>query len=501
MRSFMSFFTKISQTEPLTEPEPQSTLGSDNVQIDPGAHTGYVDSVTFSPDGKSIASGAWDKTIRIWDAQSLTSIGAPLRGHTSVISSVSYSPLGDMIASGSWDSTIRLWDTSTRQPIGVPLEGHDGDVNSIAFSPGTNFIASGSSDRTVRLWDAKHRTPAADPFEGHSYVIYSVAFSPRGTQIVSGSADMTIRIWDIEYETTVVGPLKGHTQGVRSAVFSPNGFQIISGSEDRTLLLWDIRSGSIIGKPLEGHTSWVSSVSFSPSGIYVASGSDDKTVRAWDIRTCREVVGPFEQHTDTVCSVAFSPCGERIVSGSYDETIKIWNMLESKSAAESDVISKIEDSSNEIMGTDAINQHMSVQGIFNLLVRHGCVDLSTQMSTKQDAALISGGGFGDIWQGKLHDGTHVAIKAWRTSLIEQCDYKTLKRATREIHFWSKMKHENVHQLMGVIIFMEHSLGMVSEWMDNGNLHDYLRKNPSVDRFQLSIQFASGLAYMHNCNMI
>ncbi|CAE6405708.1 unnamed protein product [Rhizoctonia solani] len=147
----------------------------------------------------------------------------------------------------------------------------------------------------------------------------------------------------------------------------------------------------------------------------------------------------------------------------------------------SDIKGPLEDYSVE-----PIDQHMSIQDMFRLLSRHGCVDLSLQMEPDQNGAvLVSGGGFGDIWRGQLSDGTRVAIKTWREALITKGDYKTLKQAVREIHVWSKMKHVNVHQLMGVVIFKGQSIGMVSEWMDNGNVHEYVRKNPHADRFKLA----------------
>ncbi|KEP44923.1 tyrosine kinase family catalytic domain protein [Rhizoctonia solani 123E] len=119
------------------------------------------------------------------------------------------------------------------------------------------------------------------------------------------------------------------------------------------------------------------------------------------------------------------------------------------------------------------------------------------MDTQQKTAMIvSGGGFGDIRMGRLHSGGKVAIKTWRTNTLEGCEYKTLKRAGRELFLWSKMEHPNVHRLQGVIMFRDQYLGMVSEWMDNGNLHEYLRKNPGADRYQLCIHIAAGLEYMH-----
>ncbi|CAE6414072.1 unnamed protein product, partial [Rhizoctonia solani] len=128
--------------------------------------------------------------------------------------------------------------------------------------------------------------------------------------------------------------------------------------------------------------------------------------------------------------------------------------------------------------------------------------LSSRMDPRQETAMIaSGGGLGDIWKGQLHDGGKVAIKAWRTNALEQCSYKTLKRVARELFCWSRMEYPNIHRLQGVIMFKGQYLGMVSEWMENGNLHEYLRKQPSADRYQLCVHVASGLEYMHSCSTI
>ncbi|CAE6534909.1 unnamed protein product [Rhizoctonia solani] len=468
-------------------------------------HRDVVMSVAFSPDGKSVVSGSHDRTIRIWDAHSASSIYDPLSGHNDAVRSVTYSPLGNLIASGSDDSTIRLWAANTGKQVGGPLRGHDRPIHSVAFSPGANLIASGSSDGTVRLWDVHSRAPVFRPFRGHTSWIFSVAFSFDGTCIAAGSQDKTISVWDVDRQIIVVEPLTGHTDTVRSVSFSPEGPQIISGSYDKTLRLWDAQTGEMIGSPYEGHTGCITSVAFSPNGTYVASGSDDHTVRVWDIRTGRQVDEPFRKHTYPVHSVAYSPCGRHIASGSGDYTVMIWSLSGSISDVDADSYFESEDDTEQLAldkEIERIGQHLSIHDMFDLLSRHGSTDLSSEMDPEQGTAvLVSGGGFGDIWKGQRHDGTRVAIKAWRESVIDKCDYKSLKRATREIHYWSKMKHENVHQLMGLILFKRQSLGMVSEWMDNGNLHEYLRKSPGANRYQLSLDVASGLAYIHSHKMV
>ncbi|CUA68585.1 putative WD repeat-containing protein alr3466 [Nostoc sp, PCC 7120] [Rhizoctonia solani] len=438
-----------------------------------------VYSVAFSPDGKSVASGSEDQTIRTWNAHGPSQIGDPLKGHSGSILSVSYSPLGNTIASASHDETIRLWDVDSRRQLGQPIQGNL-PFCSVAFSPSAQLIASsyawtiGSNpdQHIVQLWNVEKRTTASKPFKGHTHSVSSVQFSPDGSRLVSGSYDETIRVWDVERGIAIVEPLKGHTGKLFSIALSPDGSQIVSGSSDGSLRLWDARGGEMIGNPFKGHTNHVYSVDFSPRGTYVVSGGGDNTVRLWDIRTGCEVES-FQGHTKSVKSVAFSPCGQYVVSGSEDCKVIIRN-----------IVTAYPDSANS-SASRIITSQMSTQQMFDCLTASGCVDLSTQMDTQQDAAMIvSGGGFGDIWKGQLHNGRKVAIKAWRTNAMGKCDYKTLKRAARELFLWSGMDHPNIHRLQGVIMLRNQYLGMVSEWMDNGNLHEYLLKSPSADRYQL-----------------
>ncbi|KAG6805629.1 hypothetical protein H0H92_014688, partial [Tricholoma furcatifolium] len=114
----------------------------------------WVHVTAFSPDGKQIVSGSYDKTIRIWDAVTGVQTVGPLQGHDDKITSVAFSPDGKQIVSGSYDKTIRIWDAVTGVQTVGPLQGHDDKITSVAFSPDGKQIVSGSYDMTIRIWDA-----------------------------------------------------------------------------------------------------------------------------------------------------------------------------------------------------------------------------------------------------------------------------------------------------------------------------------------------------------
>jgi len=283
-------------------------------------HTYFVNSVAFSPDGRTLASGSFDSTIKLWDVASGREMRT-LAGHTREVKSVAFSPDGRTLASGSWDQTIKLWDVASGRERRT-LAGHEGDVYSVAFSPDGRTLASGSWDQTIKLWDVASgrelRTLA-----GHTGWVVSVAFSPDGRILASGSGDSTTKLWDVA-SGRELRTLAGHTGWVVSVAFSPDSRTVASGSHDNTIKLWDVASGREL-RTLAGHTSLVLSVAFSPDSRTLASGSNDKTIKLWDVTSGREL-RTFAGHTEPVNSVAFSPDSRTVASGSYDHTIKLWDV-------------------------------------------------------------------------------------------------------------------------------------------------------------------------------
>jgi len=285
-------------------------------------HTTAVTSVAFSPDGRTLASGSWDHTIKLWELATGREIRT-LSGHTNWVCSVAFSPDGRILASGSWDSTIRLWEVATGREIRT-LWGDGEFVLWVAFSPDGRTLASGGWYHTIKLWEVATGRLITPPLTGHTGLITSIAFSPDRRTLATGSGDKTIKLWEVA-SGKEIRTLPGHTDAVNSIAFSPDGRTLASGSDDHTIRLWEVATGRHL-KTLTGHTDWVNSVAFSPDGRTLASGSWDHTIRLWEVATGREEIKALRRHTDGVLSVAFSPDGRTLASGSDDHTIKLWEV-------------------------------------------------------------------------------------------------------------------------------------------------------------------------------
>ncbi|MGD0680619.1 MAG: serine/threonine-protein kinase, partial [Terracidiphilus sp.] len=191
-----------------------------------------------------------------------------LKGHSYEVNSVTFSPDGRTLASGSYDRTIKLWDTASGQMLRT-LQGHGGDVSSVAFSPDGRTLASGHDDTTVKLWDMASGQ-LLRTLHGHSYSVSSVAFSPDGRTLASGSTDFTIKFWDAA-SGQLLRTIKSQSSMSDTIAFSPDGRTLASGGGDYSIRLWDAVSGQLLRTwQCQCHSGIVAGIVFSPDGRTLA---------------------------------------------------------------------------------------------------------------------------------------------------------------------------------------------------------------------------------------
>ena len=313
-------------------------------------HNDNVFTVAWSPDGKYIASGSRDKTVRIWDVATVAPRfieGDSLfiyRGHNKCVLSAAWSPgHGAYIASGDTGGIVQVWEAFTGSSI-VSYHGHTRFVRSVAWSPDGRYIASGGDygDSTAQVWQAftgKHIYT-----HDQQYRIFSVAWAPdlsassfnpsinrEPTWIASSSFDGSVQVWQVPHGNSSEYKLfsyHAHSGPVYALSWSPGGAHIVSGGQDAILRIWNVArsesasgTGSII-RTYNGHTRPVKAVAWSPDGNHIASGGDDMTIQVWEAATAKHVA-TYSGHTSWVRALDWSPDGKRIVSASGN-ALHIW---------------------------------------------------------------------------------------------------------------------------------------------------------------------------------
>jgi WD40 repeat protein len=291
-------------------------------------HSGWVTGVAFSSDGRRLASGSWDQTVKFWDVptgEELNTVGRKIKE----VQALAFSRDGRWLAAENSKDIVTLWDATTGREIrtfasdrALGVLGSNW-VYSIAFSPDGRWLASGVDDKTVRLWDVTTGRALRDLTSLRRSVIYA-AFSPDGRWLASGNDDKSIRIWDVATGQEI-RRLSGHKKPIYAVAFSPNGYWLASASADKSIKLWDIATGREV-RTLTGHGNLVTSLAFSPDGRWLASGSWDKTVKIWDVETGNEVQTLANARNHSVYSVAFDSHGRWLASGSEDGSINLWRL-------------------------------------------------------------------------------------------------------------------------------------------------------------------------------
>lgn len=275
-----------------------------------------------SPDGSAIAVGGSDGKVRLFDWSTLQETRV-FSGHEEPIGvgGLAFAGDGRWLASGSEDKTVRVWSMHDGACLHV-LRGHSRHILGLSAAATGSLLASSSADG-VRVWDADGGTELR-VLDGHSDVVRAVAMAPDGHSVLSGSMDQTAGYWDLDTAATVAASMN-HDQFVSGVVFSPDAQRLFTCGGDHNILDWDVVRG-IGERKLRGHTAFIESMIENKSGAELVSGAWDGTVRVWNIArgSERRVLGGGELPRCFV--VAYLPGERRIVAGYDSGAVRVWNL-------------------------------------------------------------------------------------------------------------------------------------------------------------------------------
>jgi len=293
-------------------------------------HTSFPDSLAFSLDGKTLASGYWNNRIMLWD------VANPLKypicfNQFGGNCSVSVSSTGKIYAIGSDSNTAKVWEIGkTEVPlVNFTLPAKSKRITSATFAPTNKLLACGDSKGLLYIWDMQQKKNQYN-LTAHADSISSVMFSPNEKQLVSVTRHGPMAIlWDVSCGEKIP-EFPGEIEAI---AFSPNS-DIIAGGRRKEIILWDVKQREILMVlPHAEKSWWPLALTFSPCGRYLVSGEwwqrganiKKVAIRLWSLANGKNIA-TFYGHPTDIQALTFSPDGTLLASGSYDGTILLWDM-------------------------------------------------------------------------------------------------------------------------------------------------------------------------------
>ncbi|KAL8739053.1 MAG: hypothetical protein Q9181_000235 [Wetmoreana brouardii] len=291
-------------------------------------HLGWVRALAVEPGNEWFASGAGDRTIKIWDLAS-GSLRLTLTGHISTVRGLAVSPRHPYLFSCGEDKMVKCWDLETNKVI-RHYHGHLSGVYTLSLHPTLDILVTGGRDGVARVWDMRTRSNI-HVLSGHKQTISDLVCQATDPQVITSSLDSTVRMWDLAAGKTM-GVLTHHKKGVRALAVHPTEWTFASASTG-SIKQWKCPEGAFM-QNFEGQNAIINTLSVNEDNV-LFSGGDNGSISFWDWKT-----GHRYQHLDTTAqpgsldaeaglmSSTFDRTGLRLICGEADKTIKVWKQDE-----------------------------------------------------------------------------------------------------------------------------------------------------------------------------
>jgi WD40 repeat protein len=326
-------------------------------------HSEPIYAVAVSPDGSLVATGSWDKSVKLFEAatgKEIRTLAGP-QGHQKMVLTLAFSPDGRTLASGSEDNTLKLWDIPSQSPLrtlaqqqalhalalspdgtklavggqggllkvfnvadfkeALTLPGHTQTITRVAFSANGQVLASASQDQTVRFWNTATGQPLG-VVGAHRGGVQNVALHPNGAAVYSVGDDGLLKYWTLP----LVAPraLPGHKGDIFALTLSADGSQVLTGGADQTVRGFAFANGAA-NRQLTGLATPLKALALHPAGTMIAAGSGDGKLSLWTAND-NKLAGQYLAHNNGTNAVAFQPQGAQIMTGGADGTLRTWTV-------------------------------------------------------------------------------------------------------------------------------------------------------------------------------
>jgi len=324
-------------------------------------HPRDIAKVTFTPDGRHLASASYDGTIFVWNLATGKVVNQRKIGVGDLLS-IAFGQAGETLAAGGYNGRIELWNWQQNEVLGTLAP--DKRILCLLFAPTGELLANVGYQGEIQAWDINsqrlvytldngnvtyithpalaighstlctnqrdtmigwdwHKREVSCELRGHNVPIDGLALSPAEDQVASAHADGTITLWD-RRTGQLLRFLEGHQGSVRTLTYTPDGRYLISGGYDETVRLWETQSG-LEKQRLQGHSHWVYKLSFSPNGQFLAGVALTGAVYLWHGHDLR-MLYTYKGHKSASRALVFSPDSHLLATSGDDSCVILWDV-------------------------------------------------------------------------------------------------------------------------------------------------------------------------------